>query len=120
MGAGTGPGETLGCLLRRYRIDVGLTQEELAQRSGLSVRALADIERGRTAQPYLRSVRLIADALGLGEPGRAELLAALRDRVEEKPARLACRPRVSATPSSWWCRGSCLRGCASSSAGQQS
>lgn len=42
-----------------------LTQEELAERAGLSVRAISDIERGRTARPYRHSLRVLADALGL-------------------------------------------------------
>jgi len=60
----------------------GLTQEELAQRSGLSVRALSDMERGRTARPFLRSARLLADALELAEPARSELMAALQDGAD--------------------------------------
>jgi tetratricopeptide (TPR) repeat protein len=54
----------------------GLTQEELAQRSGLSVRALSDMERGRTARPFLRSVRLLADTLELSGSSRSRLLVA--------------------------------------------
>jgi tetratricopeptide (TPR) repeat protein/transcriptional regulator with XRE-family HTH domain len=59
-----------GDLLCAHRQAAGLTQEELAGQCGLSVRALADMERGRTARPYRRSVALLADALGLsGEEG---------------------------------------------------
>ena len=68
-------------MLRRFRVAAGLTQEELAQRSGLSVRALSDIERGRTPRPYSRSIRLLADALELGEHGRALLLSAVPERA---------------------------------------
>lgn len=57
----------------------GLTQEELAKRSGLSLRALSNMERGRTARPSLRSARLLAEALGLAEPARTQLMAALQD-----------------------------------------
>jgi tetratricopeptide (TPR) repeat protein/transcriptional regulator with XRE-family HTH domain len=71
------PGQRFGALLRRYRSGAGLTQEELAQRAGLSLRAISDMERGRTARPYFRSARLLADALQLAEPARAELMAAL-------------------------------------------
>jgi len=72
-------GRAFGVLLRTYRSMAGLTQEELAQRSGLSVRALSDMERGRTARPFLRSARLLAEALELPEPARCELMAALQD-----------------------------------------
>jgi tetratricopeptide (TPR) repeat protein/transcriptional regulator with XRE-family HTH domain len=65
-----------GPLLRRYRVGAGLTQEELAQRAGLSVRAVSDMERGRTRKPFLRSVRQLASALGLAPPQRALLIAA--------------------------------------------
>jgi transcriptional regulator with XRE-family HTH domain len=74
MGADAGVPEGFGRLLRGYRTAAGLTQEELAGRAGLSVRAVSDMERGRTARPFGRSVRLLADALGLPEPDRAELI----------------------------------------------
>jgi tetratricopeptide (TPR) repeat protein/transcriptional regulator with XRE-family HTH domain len=64
-----------GSLLRRFRGRAQLTQEELAERSGLSVRAIADAESGRTNRPQRRSVRMLADALGLTEPERAALAA---------------------------------------------
>ncbi|HEV2371012.1 MAG TPA: helix-turn-helix domain-containing protein, partial [Streptosporangiaceae bacterium] len=73
-------GDGFGMLLRRYRSVAGLTQEELAQQSGLSVRALSNMERGRTDKPYARSVRLIADALGLTGHERAKLLDAWHGR----------------------------------------
>lgn len=55
----------LGAVLRRRRAESGVTQEELAERCGLSVRAISDIERGVTGRPRRASVELIADALGL-------------------------------------------------------
>jgi transcriptional regulator with XRE-family HTH domain/tetratricopeptide (TPR) repeat protein len=67
----------LGGLLRQYRQAAGLSQEELAQRCGLSSRTLSDIERGRTARPFGRSIRLVADALQLDEAARARLLSAV-------------------------------------------
>jgi DNA-binding XRE family transcriptional regulator len=53
----------LGNIVRIRRCAAGLTQEELAQRSGLSVRTIRNIERGRTVTPTRTSVRLIAAAL---------------------------------------------------------
>ena len=74
-------GSDLGTLLRRHRVARGLTQEELAHLSALSVRAIADMERGRTARPYRRSVQRLADALGLSGPDRDWL-----QRVARAPA----------------------------------
>jgi tetratricopeptide (TPR) repeat protein/transcriptional regulator with XRE-family HTH domain len=70
----------LGMLLRRHRMAAGLTQEELAERSGLSVRAISNIERGRTAGPYSRSVRMLAQALKLPDQVREELQQAARPK----------------------------------------
>ena len=58
-------GEGFGFLLRRHRRDVGVTQEELADRSGLSVRAIRDLERGRARVPQRESVKALISALGL-------------------------------------------------------
>jgi tetratricopeptide (TPR) repeat protein/transcriptional regulator with XRE-family HTH domain len=62
-------------LLRSHRRAAGLTQEELAERSGLSVRAVGDMERGHTTRPYLRSARMLADALMLTALARKEFFA---------------------------------------------
>jgi transcriptional regulator with XRE-family HTH domain len=93
-----GVGADFGRLLRRYRSTAGLTQEELAERAGLSVRAVSDMERGRTARPLARSVRLLADALGLPEPGRAQLLGALLPAEEAVPGPLAGTEAVTPLP----------------------
>jgi predicted ATPase/transcriptional regulator with XRE-family HTH domain len=64
-----------GELVRRHRIAAALSQEALAERAGLSGRAISDLERGVHLVPRLESLRLLADALGLNAAGRAELLA---------------------------------------------
>ena len=77
MGAHPGqarPGEWL----RQQRVAAGLTQEDLAERSGVSVRAIADLERGRTRKPYPSSVRALARALGLPDAAGDELVARYR------------------------------------------
>jgi transcriptional regulator with XRE-family HTH domain len=61
-----------GELVRSRRVAAGLSQEELAERSGLSVRAIRNIERARTARPYRRSMDLLSGALELVGPGRGE------------------------------------------------
>ena len=43
----------------------GLTQAELAERAGIGVRTLRDIESGRVAAPHPRTLRRLALALGL-------------------------------------------------------
>jgi transcriptional regulator with XRE-family HTH domain len=55
----------LGQLLRHHRRSVSLSQEELAERSGVSVRTICDIERGRTARPHRETLAAVAAALGL-------------------------------------------------------
>src|SRR6202011_6039998 len=77
MGAHPGqarPGEWL----RNQRVAAGLTQEDLAERSGVSVRAIADLERGRTRKPYPSSVRALVRALGLPDTAGVELVARYR------------------------------------------
>lgn len=65
-----------GARLRSCRHLAGLSQQELAERSELSVRTVSDLERGRTRFPYQASVGRLADALGLRDPARAEFIAA--------------------------------------------
>jgi predicted ATPase/DNA-binding XRE family transcriptional regulator len=65
-------------LLRHLRTSAALSQEELAIRSGLSLRGISDLERGVRRAPHLTTVRVLADALGLGKAERQALLAAAR------------------------------------------
>jgi len=51
--------------LRTHRRAAGLTQAELAERAGIGVRTLRELERGRVARPQRGTVTLLADALGL-------------------------------------------------------
>ncbi|WNM39239.1 tetratricopeptide repeat protein [Micromonospora halotolerans] len=52
-------------LLGELRRVAGLTQEELAERTGLTVRGISNIERGRVPRPRRRSVEALAVGLGL-------------------------------------------------------
>src|SRR4051812_20517894 len=74
-----------GELIRRFRLAVGLTQEELAERSGISARSVSDFERGLTQRPQRETVRLLADALGLAEGDRPIFEAAARGRTTAPP-----------------------------------
>ncbi len=67
-----------GALLKRERLARRLTQEALAERAGLSARAISDLERGVNRTPRKETLRLLADALELSPDGRSRLEAALR------------------------------------------
>nr|WP_296074681.1 helix-turn-helix domain-containing protein [uncultured Actinoplanes sp.] len=55
----------LGDAIRAQRQRAGLTQEELAHTARISVRTLGEIEAGRVRRPRPRTVRMLAEALGL-------------------------------------------------------
>jgi transcriptional regulator with XRE-family HTH domain/tetratricopeptide (TPR) repeat protein len=77
--AAASPGAvSVGAWLKRQRKASGLTQEDLAERSGVSVRTIADLERGRTRKPYPSSLRALARALGLPDAAGADLVARYR------------------------------------------
>ena len=65
-------------LLRHLRTTAALSQEELSERSGLSLRGISDLERGVRRAPHLTTVRVLADALALSPTDRQALLAAAR------------------------------------------
>ncbi|MFG1867296.1 BTAD domain-containing putative transcriptional regulator [Micromonospora arborensis] len=68
----------VGELVERHRRRIGLTQDALAQRSGVSVRALRDIEKDRVRQPHVDSLDRLAAALDLSTAERDELRSAAR------------------------------------------
>jgi tetratricopeptide (TPR) repeat protein/transcriptional regulator with XRE-family HTH domain len=78
-----GVSEPPGLWLRGQRIAAGLTQEDLAERSGVSVRTIADMERGRTRRPYPSSVRALIRALGLPDATGTKLVARYRAPGDE-------------------------------------
>ena len=69
---------TFGARLRGYRIAAALSQEELAERSGLSARGISDLERGARREPRLETVRMLGEALRLDPADLDHLLRAAR------------------------------------------
>jgi predicted ATPase/transcriptional regulator with XRE-family HTH domain len=63
---------TFGDLLRRHRIAMGCSQEQLAERAGLSAGGVSALERGVRRRAYVDTVDLLASALELSEIDRLE------------------------------------------------
>jgi transcriptional regulator with XRE-family HTH domain len=57
--------EQLGVRLAAARRRTGLTQEELARRAGVKLDTVRAIEQGRTRNPGIFTVLLLADQLGV-------------------------------------------------------
>jgi predicted ATPase/DNA-binding XRE family transcriptional regulator len=73
---------SLAGLIRRLRSSVGLTQEELADRAGISVRTISDIERGLRQSLYPDTARRLAEALEVEEEDRPHFVALARGRIK--------------------------------------
>jgi len=84
---------SFGELLRRFRIEAGLTQEDLAERAGLSARGVQDLERGLRRSPYPATTRRLAEALELRDTERALLFGAVDRKLE---GRRTPHPRTGA------------------------
>ena len=85
-----------GGLLRQFRAEALLTQEELAHAAGLSPRSVSDLERGINRTARKDTAVLLADALGLAEPVRTVFVAAALGRVPA--AEVLAAVRVEASP----------------------
>jgi tetratricopeptide (TPR) repeat protein len=77
----TAEGAAFGTRLSAGRRSAGLSQAELAERSGMSVRAISNLERGRTRWPHPDTVHRLVDALELPGEARAEFGAAAGRRL---------------------------------------
>jgi predicted ATPase/transcriptional regulator with XRE-family HTH domain len=83
------PAVPFATLLRRHRQSRGLSQEDLAERAGLSVQAISALERGFRRIPYRDTIDLLAGALALSDEERAQLHASVsrrRGAVPDLPA----------------------------------
>jgi transcriptional regulator with XRE-family HTH domain/tetratricopeptide (TPR) repeat protein len=74
-------------LLLEHRRARGLSQEELARVTGMSVRAISDLERGRTRQPRRRTLDALATALALTGIAREEFVAPVAEPAGQRPMR---------------------------------
>jgi tetratricopeptide (TPR) repeat protein/transcriptional regulator with XRE-family HTH domain len=89
------PGLSFAGLLRQLRAEARLTQEELAEASGVRPRSVSDLERGVSRTAHKETAQLLADALGLAEPVRALFVAAARGKAPAAEV-LAARQGVTA------------------------
>ena len=77
--------ERLGPTLKRLRSTARLTQEELAERSGISARTISDLERGLRSSVYPHTARQLATALGLKEGARHRFEVVAAGLTSAKP-----------------------------------
>jgi predicted ATPase/tetratricopeptide (TPR) repeat protein/DNA-binding XRE family transcriptional regulator len=82
---------TFGELLRGHRCSLNLTQEELANRTGLTPQAVGLLERGQRRRPHGYTVDKLAEGLGLAGHDLVRFRAAAR----RPPIR---RPRAEPSP----------------------
>ncbi|GIF01371.1 ATP-binding protein [Paractinoplanes rishiriensis] len=84
-----------GELVRTHRRRLGMTQEDLAEHAGVSVRSVGKWESGRIAAPRLFTVRLLADTFGLQGEERDRFCRSATDEQPETdiaPAQLPPDP----------------------------
>ena len=81
----------IGALVRRRRLEAGLTLEELGERAQVSPRTVGNLERGAIRGPHPTTLRAIADALALNGEDRRNIEAAAR-ALRRAQSRSASRP----------------------------
>jgi predicted ATPase/DNA-binding XRE family transcriptional regulator len=89
-----------GVRVRAFREAANLSQEELAERAGMSVSGLSALERGARQRPHAHTLRILAEALGLDEHQWNDLLhAAGREVGGERRDRggATARPGIALT-----------------------
>lgn len=77
--------DKLGASLKKLRLAAGMTQEELAERAGISTRTVSDVERGLRTLIHRDTARRLAAALELGDEQRREFDAVARGRSIIRP-----------------------------------
>ncbi|GID93937.1 multiprotein-bridging factor 1 family protein [Amorphoplanes digitatis] len=86
----TEPG--FGDLVRAYRQRIGLSQQELAELCGLSVRGLRNIETRKRLRPRPSTARILADAFKLTDEERSGFFRLAVHSVTEPTAQAATVP----------------------------
>src|SRR4051794_2753538 len=76
----------LGERLRAWRRAAGLTQEELAERAGLTAHGVSALERGARTRPHPHTVRSLARALQLSEADSDLLRASATQGAADSPS----------------------------------
>jgi predicted ATPase/DNA-binding XRE family transcriptional regulator len=90
---------TLADLVRHYRSVARLSQEEMAERAGVSARTVSDIECGVARAPRAVTLSLLAEALALDAPAKQRLYASVRrGPATPEAARVAATPARVAAP----------------------
>ncbi|MDI6871781.1 MAG: helix-turn-helix transcriptional regulator [Bacillota bacterium] len=81
--------DSLGAKLKTLRTNLGLSRGEVAQRAGVSVSLVAQIENGRT-NPSLETLQRISDVLGISpcyliveNPGLEQMLTTMTPELRE-------------------------------------
>jgi predicted ATPase/transcriptional regulator with XRE-family HTH domain len=88
---------TFGEMLRARRLAASLTQESLAERAGISARAIADLERGIIRAPRRDTLDMLAEALGLAGEER-EHWYQLREELSHRGTPTSATPSLPAPP----------------------
>ncbi|SFS66271.1 NACHT domain-containing protein [Saccharopolyspora flava] len=81
-----------GTVLRRLRAQAGMTQEQLAEQSQIAVRTIRRLETDPSAEPRVKTVTLLANALDTSPDSRRELLAAINAAPPLDPEPAATPP----------------------------
>jgi transcriptional regulator with XRE-family HTH domain len=76
---------TFGSLLRAYRLERKLSQQQLADRAGVSVEAVSALERGTRLAPQRGTIARLSAALALEPSAEADLCASAERRMPLPP-----------------------------------
>ncbi len=91
-------GDNLGSSLKKLRLAAGMTQEELAERAGISARTVSDVERGLRTAVHNYTAQRMASALGLADAQQIKFEALASGRHLTSEALPVARLPVIPTP----------------------
>ncbi len=87
-----------GDLLRQHRNAASLTQEDLAERTGLNPDTISLLERGERRRPHRYTTQSLAEALGLSQRDRIRFEAAARTPTARTDAHSAGPTNLHSQP----------------------